>query len=413
MRKKIVSGENTMINISTFKIEVNCSVEMKNNNDISVSAFLLNSEGKVSKNDDFIFYKNPRSKSKCVGLNSDNPEDQFFTLDLSKIPTDIKKISFVITLPLEFSFINQLSISIENILLFSPETNGMKEKSLVLGELYIHNNQWKFRALGMGFKAGLSPLATSYGVEIDDKSTEQQDFSKKVVVETKYIEAVETKYISVDILLETTKNELNYIVACIMQVNSKSASDFTSRVGKAFGAKIAGAATATGFLGLVSTFGTAGTGTAIASLSGAAATNATFAWVGGIVGGGMAAGTFLTGGLALVVGVGVYKLFGSKAREYETLDGLDKKIVDTCIILIKAINEQKDKIEKPTLTELNLINKHSIAPLFKLMSKNKDDICSRLDIKNSWAFSSDALPSYKRNVFDVFSYPNNITGVSK
>ncbi len=213
-------------------------------------------------------------------------------------------------------------------------------------------------------------------------------------------------------LMVTTKKELNYTVACIMQVNSKSASDFTGRVIKVFGAKTASAATATGFLGLVSTFGTAGTGTAITSLSGAAATNATFAWVGGLVGGGMAAGTFLTGGLALVVGVGAYKLFGSKAREYEALKEIDRQIVDTCIILIKAINEQIEKNENPTLKELELINHHSLTPLYKLMKNNEKDIRSRLDFKNNVAFLVNALPDYKRNVLDIFSSPNNITGTS-
>jgi len=213
-------------------------------------------------------------------------------------------------------------------------------------------------------------------------------------------------------LMVTTKTELNYVVACIMQVDSKSASDFTGRIGKALGAKMAGAATATGFLGLVSAFGTAGTGTAIASLSGAAATSATLAWVGGLVGGGMAAGTFLTGGLALAVGVGAYKLFGSNPREYESLDVIDRQIVDACIILIKAIEEQIEKNEKPSLEELELINRCSISPLYKLMKKNEKDICSRLDLKNDLAFSVHALPDYKSNVLDIFANPHNIAGLS-
>ena len=211
-------------------------------------------------------------------------------------------------------------------------------------------------------------------------------------------------------LLVTTKKELNYIVACIMQVNAKTATDFTGRVGKAIASKAAGAGAAAGFLGLVSTFGTAGTGTAIASLSGVAATNATLAWVGGLVGGGMAAGTLLTGGLALVVAVGAYKLLGSEPREYETLAETDRKIVDTCIILIKAIDEQISKGEKPSLEEMTLIYKHSIAPLHTLMKENEKDICSRLDFKNDFAFSCNALPDYKRNVVNVFSAPFRITG---
>lgn len=76
-------------------------------------------------------------------------------------------------------------------------------------------------------------------------------------------------------------------------------------IGAATGA-LASAAT----LGLVATLGTASTGTAIAGLSGAAATNATLAWIGGgslaAGGGGVAAGSaIMTGGVAvIVIGVG-------------------------------------------------------------------------------------------------------------
>lgn len=66
-------------------------------------------------------------------------------------------------------------------------------------------------------------------------------------------------------------------------------------------ATVAGAGT----MGLVATFGTAGTGTAISTLSGAAATNATLAWIeGGTVaagGGGVAVGSaIMTGGVAII-----------------------------------------------------------------------------------------------------------------
>jgi tellurium resistance protein TerD len=32
--------------------------------------------------------------------------------------------------------------------------------------LYRNNAEWKFRAVGQGFKGGLGPLATSFGVNI-------------------------------------------------------------------------------------------------------------------------------------------------------------------------------------------------------------------------------------------------------
>lgn len=82
----------------------------------------------------------------------------------------------------------------------------------------------------------------------------------------------------------------------------------------------AGTLLAWGSYGAVSALGVASTGTAIAGLSGAAATNATLAWLGGgslaAGGGGMALGTAVLGGLvagpALLIAGGI---FGAKAEE--------------------------------------------------------------------------------------------------
>lgn len=71
----------------------------------------------------------------------------------------------------------------------------------------------------------------------------------------------------------------------------------------------AGAAFTSGAMLMASTYGVAGTGTAISSLSGAAATNASLAWLGGGTvasgGGGMAAGAAVLTGGALFVAAGV------------------------------------------------------------------------------------------------------------
>ncbi len=92
-----------------------------------------------------------------------------------------------------------------------------------------------------------------------------------------------------------------------------------------------GAATVGGVTGLVGAFGTASTGTALASLSGAAANSATLAAIGGVVGGGMAAGGLLLagGGIGAGVAAGIYgkrALLGS-ARRLEDLAGFETRIV--------------------------------------------------------------------------------------
>lgn len=76
---------------------------------------------------------------------------------------------------------------------------------------------------------------------------------------------------------------------------------FKNMLAGAAGGLAAGGAMAFGAFGAVGTFAAASTGTAIASLSGAAATNATLAWLGGGAiaagGGGMAAGAVVLGGI--------------------------------------------------------------------------------------------------------------------
>jgi hypothetical protein len=74
-------------------------------------------------------------------------------------------------------------------------------------------------------------------------------------------------------------------------------------VGAAAAAGAAGTVAGTATVGAVAAFGTASTGTAISGLSGAAATNATLAWLGGgslaAGGGGVAVGTAVLGGIVV------------------------------------------------------------------------------------------------------------------
>ncbi|GHU07204.1 hypothetical protein FACS1894151_01190 [Spirochaetia bacterium] len=76
---------------------------------------------------------------------------------------------------------------------------------------------------------------------------------------------------------------------------------------------VAGVSTALGTWALVGTFGIASTGTAIGTLSGAAASNAILAWLGGgsiaAGGGGMAVGTAVLGGLVAIPVLAISGLF--------------------------------------------------------------------------------------------------------
>lgn len=167
-------------------------------------------------------------------------------------------------------------------------------------------------------------------------------------------------------------------------------------IGKATIAKLTAVGATTGIMGLVATLGTAGTGTAIASLHGAAAASATLAWIGGIVGGGMMAGTVLTGGLGMAVGIGAYKLLSSKARDYDSISERERYFVDSCIILIKYIDEWLSKNEPIEHTELELFAKNSLEPVVNELSFEVEDLAKNLDIKNRVLFRAQVTQGFYR-----------------
>ena len=49
---------------------------------------------------------------------------------------------------------------------FDLSEDASVETAMIFGEIYRHNGEWKFKAIGQGFKGGLGALAQNYGVNI-------------------------------------------------------------------------------------------------------------------------------------------------------------------------------------------------------------------------------------------------------
>ena len=142
----------------------------------------------------------------------------------------------------------------------------------------------------------------------------------------------------------------------------------------------AGALLGWGTYGGVMALGTASTGTAIAGLSGAAATNATLAWLGGGAiaagGGGIALGTAVLGGIiagpALLIAGGI---FGSKAKEKlhnaqanrakarQVQSEIEKGIVE--LNHIKATAEQIKRLLEEVRVRSSFFNAKMVALTFR------------------------------------------------
>ena len=152
--------------------------------DLDAAAFCLTDSGKVSDQKDFVFYGNLVHPSGAVQHMGDNltgagdGDDEQIKINLSKIPANITKIAFTVTIyDAEARRQNFGQVSNSYIRLVD-ESNEMElihydlgedfsiETAVVVGELYRHNGEWKFNAIGSGFQGGLAALCGHYGIEV-------------------------------------------------------------------------------------------------------------------------------------------------------------------------------------------------------------------------------------------------------
>ena len=211
-------------------------------------------------------------------------------------------------------------------------------------------------------------------------------------------------------LLENTRAELIYLNACILQISQGDAEKIAGEFSKTVLSKVAGIGFAGGLFSMVSTFGTAGTGTAIASLSGAAASNATLAWVGSLLGGGMTTGAALTGGLSIIAGVITYKMLGSEARDINSLSKPEQQILEQSGLLIAAIDSLFERHENNVSQlflpkhEAQSILEQFLIPLQVLINENKTHMLAQLDNKHYVLFKEHALRDFNNVVIAGFNY---------
>lgn len=152
--------------------------------DLDASAFLLTENGKVRNDSDFIFYNNLKSADGAIEHTGDNRtgagagDDEMIKIALDRITPDIQRIAIAVTIheaesrKLNFGMVSNAFIRVLNqvdskeIARFDLSEDGSLETVMVFGEIYRSGSEWKFKAVGQGFKGGLASLAKNYGVNI-------------------------------------------------------------------------------------------------------------------------------------------------------------------------------------------------------------------------------------------------------
>jgi tellurium resistance protein TerD len=147
--------------------------------DLDASVFLLGENGKLVGDAFFVFYNNKTSPEGAVTHTGDNTDgsgegdDEQIIVDLTKVDPRVKEICVVVTIheadtrkqnfgQVRNSFIRVLDEHGADIVKYELDEDFSVETAVEFGRIYNRGGQWKFEAVGVGMKGGLSDYLSKY-----------------------------------------------------------------------------------------------------------------------------------------------------------------------------------------------------------------------------------------------------------
>ncbi|WP_040813205.1 AIM24 family protein [Nocardia concava] len=162
----LARGENRPAPADRMTVTVRCSAA------VDVSALLLNADGRVRSDGDFVFFNQPVAPG--VVYRHGRGAGDMVDVQTSALPADVDKVAITASLdgsgPATFAGVGSLTATIGSdagTLEFAMDRLST-EAAVVCVEIYRRGDAWKVRAVGQGYDNGLAGLASAFGVNIDD-----------------------------------------------------------------------------------------------------------------------------------------------------------------------------------------------------------------------------------------------------
>lgn len=150
--------------------------------DLDASAFMLGGNKKLPQDEFFVFYNNQKSPDGAVessgddltGGNSDGGDDETLFVDLAKVDSRIQEIIFTVTIhkaeerrqnfgQVRNSYIRIYNaVTNEEIAKYDLDEDFSVETAVEFGRLYRRGSEWKFEAVGIGYRGGLQYFVDKY-----------------------------------------------------------------------------------------------------------------------------------------------------------------------------------------------------------------------------------------------------------
>lgn len=170
--RSIVRGQKFKLTDLTpaTQLQVGLAVSASSNMVLDISCFGVDASEKLSDDRYFIFYNqktSPCGSLKSLGAQSGDQER--FDLDLGRLPQNIRKLVFTVTIDSDGSmaqvkdgYLRIFETSNELARFSFQGSDFQAEKAVIVGEIYF-KDVWRFSAVGQGFNGGLSALLKHFG----------------------------------------------------------------------------------------------------------------------------------------------------------------------------------------------------------------------------------------------------------
>ena len=152
--------------------------------DLDASAILVAANGKVRSSDDFIFYNQMATPDESVKHMGDNRtgegdgDDEQIVIDLAAVAADVLRIVIAVSIDraderrqnfgqVRAAYCRVVDQDGEEIVRYDLTEDAAQETAMLFAEIYRNNGEWKFRAVGQGYTAGLAGIAKDFGVPLD------------------------------------------------------------------------------------------------------------------------------------------------------------------------------------------------------------------------------------------------------
>jgi S1-C subfamily serine protease len=170
--RELQSGQNQPIGSGRIVVGVSGEPREDFEAKTQVGAVLLGADGRAHDLSALVSAEQPRSPDGSVVFTGYPPE---FRIELDAVPATVARIAMVLAVKpgqsagVTFGVFTVIRVWLTDnadkpMLLFSLPPACRGETAMIMGELYRYQGQWKFRAVGQGFAAGLPALAAHFGL---------------------------------------------------------------------------------------------------------------------------------------------------------------------------------------------------------------------------------------------------------